>query len=347
MTSIETSQLGPPFAVSAPERQERTWRSVRWTLLALAVAAYFTWFRANGLIVDRLWILTAVIVVVAIAHVGRPPQQWLRLGGDLLLFGALWLVYEESRAIADGFGAPLQVESVRDIDRLLLFGNDASVWLQEQFYSPDVVHWYDGVASIIYATHYPLPAAIVVFLWVRNRPQWVRFMRRMATVLFIGVASFVLLPTAPPWMAGGGDETIRLDALAPVARPVRRFWEHLGLDGLGTAWDTGREWLNEVAAMPSLHAAFSLLVVAFFLPLVRRTWMRVGLLSFPVAMGLSIVYLGEHYVIDVLAGWATVGVAFAIWNRLERRGAAASVDDDSDDAADDGIEPGILVEATS
>lgn len=322
MTTLSTPAR-PYIATSEPADQYRAWRTTRWVLLAVVVVSYLMWFRVNGLIVDRLWVLVAVGVVLAIAHVGRPREHWVRLLRDLFLFAAMWLAYEESRAIADGLGAPLQVESVRDLDRLLFFGHDASLWLQEQFYSADVVHWYDGLAALLYATHYPLPAAIVVYLWLRNRPQWVRFMRRMATVLFIGCLGFVLLPTAPPWMAAGGDETIRLDALAPLARPIGRFWQHIGLDVLTDAWDSGREWLNEVAAMPSLHCAFSLLVVVFFLPQVRRWWLRAALLSFPVGMALSAVYLGEHYVVDVLAGWATVGVAFAIWNRIERRSSAS------------------------
>ncbi len=328
MTSTVDSPLRPLATVSAglPTRVD-PWRPVRWALLAIVVVASVTWLRHNGVLVDRLWILAVVALLLAVASVGRPWRHWVRLGCDLTLYAAIWLAYEESRAIADGLGSPLQVESVRNIDRLLFFGNDPSVWLQEHFYSPDTVQWFDVVASILYATHYPVPAAIVIALWIRNRKQWVRFMRRLATVLFIGCVGFVVLPTAPPWMAAGGDPTIRLDALPPLERPVGRFWQHIGLDVLTDAWDTGRNWLNNVAAMPSLHAAFSLLVVVFFLPWVRQRALRIVLLAFPVGVAVSVVYLAEHYVTDVLAGWATVGVAFIVWNRLERRAARVVPDD--------------------
>ena len=328
MTSTVDSRLRPLATVSAglPSRVD-PWRPVRWGLLVIVVVAAVTWFRPNGVLVDRSWILAVVTLVLAIFSVGRGWRHWVRLGRDLALYAAIWLAYEESRAIADGLGSPLQVESVRNIDRLFFFGNDASVWLQERFYSPDSVQWFDVVASILYATHYPLPAAIAIGLWIRNRQQWVRFMRRLATVLFIGCVGFVLLPTAPPWMAAGGDPTMRLNALPPLERPVGRFWQHIGLDVLTDAWDTGRDWLNNVAAMPSLHAAFSLLVVAFFLPWVRQRSLRVVLLAFPVGMAVSVMYLAEHYLIDVLAGWATVGVAFLVWNRLERRAERAILDE--------------------
>lgn len=43
------------------------------------------------------------------------------------------------------------------------------------------------------------------------------------------------------------------------------------------------------------------------------------MLAHPVAMGLALVYLAEHWVIDLIAGWACVGASFAIWGMIERR----------------------------
>eukprot|EP01041_Mallomonas_annulata_P025980 gene25980-47157_t len=144
-------------------------------------------------------------------------------------------------------------------------------------------------------------------------------MRRFATVLAIACVSFVLLPTAPPWMAAGGSETIVLDALPPLERPAGRGWDALHLDSFVHAWETGRDWANPVAAMPSLHAAFSLMGVAFWLPRIRRRWVRAAMLVYPLVMGVALVYLAEHWVVDVLAGWAVVGMSFALWAVIERR----------------------------
>jgi membrane-associated phospholipid phosphatase len=53
---------------------------------------------------------------------------------------------------------------------------------------------------------------------------------------------------------------------------------------------------------------------------VRAWWWRAVLLAFPLAMGVALVYLGEHYVVDVLAGWVLVGLSFVLWGWIERRG---------------------------
>lgn len=295
------------------------WRVVRGGLVVGAAVAYLYWVHRWGLIIDRISVLLAVAAVLVLAHVGRPWYRWRLLAGDLTLYVLMWLAYEETRGAADRIGWQLQVESVRNLDRVLFLGADPTVWLQRRFYDADVVRWWDVVASIVYFTHFVVPVVVIVGLWVGNRRQWVRFVRRFASVLLVACTMFIVVPTAPPWMASGGDRTIRLDALPRLARPAGRGWQHVGLAGFVHAWETGRDWVNRVAAMPSLHAAFALLIVVFFFPWIRRWPLRALVLLYPLTMGVALVYLAEHYVVDVLAGWALVGLSFALWDRIERR----------------------------
>jgi membrane-associated phospholipid phosphatase len=306
---------------------ETRWRAVRVAMLVAYTGVYVYWFRRNGVIVDRISVTLSVVVFLVVANLGQPWRRWRQLALDLVLYSAMWLVYDETRGAADRLGSPLQVESVIWIDRVMFLGADPTVWLQRTFYEADAVRWYDVVASTLYYSHFVVPVAVIVVLWVQDRTNWVRFMQRFATVLGVACVSFVLLPTAPPWMAAGGSRTYRLDALDELARPTGRGWSHLGFDAFVHAWDTGRDWANPVAAMPSLHAAFSLFVVVFFFPRIPSTWWRVALLAYPVLMGISLVYLAEHYVIDVVAGWALVGATFWAWNRLDRRRRSRSTTD--------------------
>jgi membrane-associated phospholipid phosphatase len=87
--------------------------------------------------------------------------------------------------------------------------------------------------------------------------------------------------------------------------------------------------VNDVAAIPSLHAAYTLLVVLFFWSMVKW-WGRLLLLLYPLAMGFTLVYTGEHYVFDVVLGWVYAVVIYAAVmlyerSRAESRAAAAPV----------------------
>ncbi|MFK8023179.1 MAG: phosphatase PAP2 family protein [Ilumatobacter sp.] len=317
-----------------------SWAYIRQSLLVAYVIGYVSWFFLYGIIIDRISVLLSFALFLAVASVGRPPHEWVRTGRDLLVFIAMWIAYDESRGIADSLGMPIQVESVRDIDRFLFFGNDGVVWLQERFLAPlGTVRWYDVVGSCIYYSHFIVPPITFAVLWLVNRHEWVRYMRRFATVMFIACAMFIALPTAPPWMAANGSARTGIEggALPELRRPTGNGWRTIGLEGFVEAWDVGRDWANEVAAMPSLHSAYALFVVAFFWPKISRRWVRICLSAYPVTMAVTLMYFGEHYFVDALAGWAIVGLSFFVWNRIERRLGERDGSDaaDADDAASD------------
>ena len=315
-----------------------SWVTIRRILIGTYAVGYVAWFAINGIIIDRISVLWSFAIFLGVASVGKPWREWRRTAIDLGLFVGMWLAYDESRGIADGLGMPIQVESVRNIDRFLMLGRDGPVVLQDWFLAPaGTVRWYDVIGSCVYYSHFIVPPLVLGILWWRNRDEWIRYMRRFATVIFIACTMFVLLPTAPPWMAAGGSNKpeFQYDALPPLRRPTGNGWRHLGLDSFVEAWDTGRDWANEVAAMPSLHSAYALFVVVFFWPKIRPTWLRLVLLAYPLIMAVALMYFAEHYLVDALAGWAAVGVAFLVWNRIEARWTTAEVAPDGTDQAAD------------
>jgi hypothetical protein len=327
-------------ALGAPRRWS-TWTRVRVGLMVLYVVGYVWWFLNEGVIIDRISVLLSIAVFLVIASVGRPPREWLRMAGDLSLIVAMWIAYDESRGIADRLGFPIQVESVRNLDRWLFLGTDPVVWLQDTFLrEPGNVRWYDVAASMLYYSHFIVPPVTIAVLWFVSRHQWVRYMRRLATLMFVSCAMFVVLPTAPPWMAAGGKNNVglELDALPPLRRPTGNGWRSIGLDGFVRAWDHGRDWANQVAAMPSLHAAYALFVVVFFFPWIRDRRIRAALLLYPALMAVALAYFAEHYFVDAFAGWAIVGGSFAVWYRIESRlDARRSTPGDPDDEVTDDL----------
>jgi membrane-associated phospholipid phosphatase len=84
-----------------------------------------------------------------------------------------------------------------------------------------------------------------------------------------------------------------------------------------------QQFVNRVAAVPSLHAATILLITLFFWPLTKR-W-RWLLASYPIAMGVALVYLGEHYAFDVLLGWLYAVFVYVVGSRVLDRWALRRV----------------------
>lgn len=290
---------------------------VRIALMIVYGLSYVWWARNRGLVTDRISVAAALGLFLLCANLGRPWRRWAQLMFDALLYCLMWFGYDMTRGVADGLGMPLQVEAMRNIDRVLFLGTDPTVWLQQRLYQRGHVHWYDQVLSMTYYTHFWLPIVVLAVLWATRRYQWKRFMKRFATLLGVACTMFVLLPTAPPWMVASTEYPYRL--IPPLARHTGEGLKSLGFYGFYHDWNNALDWANGVAAMPSLHAGFALFVPAFFLPMVKPWWGKALLMLFPLTMLTALVYFAEHWVIDGLVGWSLVGFSFWLWNRIERR----------------------------
>lgn len=291
--------------------------SIRRALIAVYGLVFFWSAKQFGLPVDRIAVVLWLLGALVCGNFGKPMREQRAMVRDWAILVALLFAYEYSRGIADQLGTRVHMTAIRDIDRFLFFGNDPNVWVQNHFNISRKVSWYELPLAVVYMTHFVFPVAIAVVLWLCNRRQWDRYMRRFALLLGAGVATYILFPVAPPWMAA------RDGYIGDIARITARGWRSMGLSTVSKVFDRGKEITNPVAALPSLHAAFSLLVVVFFFKWMSTPW-RIISLILPVSMAFALVYFGEHYVTDILAGWLYVGAASYVATRYEHKKLVAS-----------------------
>ena len=281
---------------------------------AFAVGVYLIGVPTSDPLLPFFWLWTATIAWRS----ELPWRRHLAFLRDWLPVVLLLLVYNLSRGYADNFGPPHAVELIEADEAMfgwLTGGQVPTVWLQQHLYDKGVVHWWEIIVSLVYFSHFVAALAAAVVLWLRSRAQWARFMRRWFVLSLAGLITYFAYPAAPPWWAALPEHGSLIE---PVDRISTNGWDALGLHSAGNTLNALQvEAGNPVAAMPSLHTAFALFVVAFFLPVVRRRWWPV-LLAYPLAMTFTLVYSGEHYVIDVLVGWAYVGVTFLVAGLAER-----------------------------
>jgi len=110
-----------------------------------------------------------------------------------------------------------------------------------------------------------------------------------------------LAPTVPPWLAAGRGE------LAGGYRVMNFVTGDLDVSAYRELYAT-LAGPNPVASVPSIHMALTFLVLLSVRDLTPRwTWPLVG---YNLAMGLSLVYLAEHYVFDLLVGMVMATVAY-------------------------------------
>lgn len=206
-------------------------------------------------------------------------------------------------------GAALHVLGPARADAAV-FGTLPGAWLQARLVD-GTTHWYDAVAALVYVTHFVSIPILTAVAWFRLRHRFGEWLVAVLTFSLGGIAGYVAYPAVPPWLAAEDG------AIDGVRRVSDLGWDHLGLGAVGRLVELGQGSSNPVAAMPSLHAGAALLVALFLWPSVGAL-ARGVLLTYAFAMALTLVYTGEHYVVDVVAGWG-VAVVAALLARVRRR----------------------------
>jgi membrane-associated phospholipid phosphatase len=282
----------------------------------LSAAAYFAVLAvivvADGVPTGRLNLMVIIVTGLAITSLGYGWRQLLRVVLDWLPFTLVLMVYDLSRGLATTVNMPLHEKDIATAENWLFGGHIPTVWMQDHFYTPAAVHWYDAAATLVYTTHFLATPILAAVLWLRNRAVWLSYITRVILLAFTGLVTYVLFPEAPPWLAA------RDGLIDPVARLSARGWIWLHAGNVHRVLDSAqRDGSNPVAAMPSLHVAFATLVALCIAGRIAGRW-RYLLALYPIAMGIVLVYTGEHYVLDLVAGVGYALVVNAVVSRWER-----------------------------
>jgi membrane-associated phospholipid phosphatase len=310
VTTLETPPANTP-AITPDQRKRRIVGMVVWAA-AFAVFVWLVGVPTSDPLTAFGWLWLATIA-------WRNYRPWrehllfLRDWGPMVVF---LVVYNVSRGSADKLFDPHVTPLIRADEVMFGWFTDGlvpTVWLQQHLYDPLHVPWWEVVTTVVYISHFLTVPTVAVVLWLRSRQLSYRFIRRWITLSFAGLITYFLYPAAPPWWASKYGYLPE-----EVARFSSRGLDVIGLHGAGNTLNALQvEQSNPVAAMPSLHTAYAMMAVAFFLPMVRRRWWPL-LLAYPLAMTFTLVYTGEHYVIDVLVGWLYVALTFLVVGLAER-----------------------------
>lgn len=203
-----------------------------------------------------------------------------------------------------------------EIDRALTLGHGLpTVWLQQHLYRGHTGPL-EAIAVIAYADHFLVPFVLVSALIITRKSQATQLLVfALMTASILGDLVFVLAPTAPPWLAEQHGYITGVHHILKQSLASLHMSTLAAVEGNASKYDV-------TAAMPSLHTAFAVLALL----VARRARMSrfsIGALGLNlVAVVFSIVYTGEHYVSDVLAGGLLAIVSWRIVLALAARRAA-------------------------
>jgi membrane-associated phospholipid phosphatase len=273
-------------------------RRLLWLGIALYLGLIFGVMLWRGISIEPQWVVLALLLVAVALGRGRAFLT------DWLPFLVLFFGYEIMRGFASKTGfAP---HDVSGLERLLFAGSLPTVTLQHWFYDPARIAIWDWAGMVLYFLHFPLPIVVGFVFWLNDRSHYWRFVSALLLMSFVAFVTYLFFPTAPPWIENRPEvHKVINDTVAKwgVAYFVSPFYSNLNP--------------NQYAAFPSLHAAFPALAAIYAWS--RYRLLAIGLIVYTACVWLAVVYLGEHYFVDALAGLVYAVAATLVVNFVAAR----------------------------
>jgi membrane-associated phospholipid phosphatase len=184
-------------------------------------------------------------------------------------------------------------------DRVLGLGVPPTLRLQRAVSRPGTVNRFERVLVWCHWMWFFVPHTTLAYVLLRDPKRFPAAAARMYAVFDFGAVFYWAVPTAPPWYAAAQGH-LRDRQTAGVRRVMLEYGEQFWGDNWASLYDVLGG--NPLAAMPSLHFATSLMS-AHLLSELGPVSGALGW-AYAATLGLALVYLGEHYAVDLLGGAA-------------------------------------------
>lgn len=242
----------------------------------------------------------AIIATGLVAASAGSKGVWARVVIDWFPLFVVLYIYDRLRGVADTWLSPHLYPQL-DFDRFL-FGGIPTVQLQHALYTPGTAHVWDYLVFLTYMSHFIVPIGVAAVLWKVAHEKFRRYVFLFVTLTLAAFLTYLLYPAVPPWMAS------RDGYIPPTSKIIDDMWVHVGLKSGVEVFSATSHLANPVAAVPSLHTAYPVLIMLFFWGAAgRRRWL---LPLYPLAMSFTLIYTAEHFFFDIVLGWL---YAFALY----------------------------------
>lgn len=279
-------------------------------LYIVALTGLMVWL-GIGITPDR-YVLVLLLISLFLKRTRKFVMDWLP-------FLFILITYDFLRSFANVLNPRVHFLEPAMADKFL-FGQLPTITLQNLLYTPGFLHWYDYLSGIIYFLHFALPLGFAFILWLKNNSYFKQFVIAILFLSYAGWITYLAYPAAPPWLASNQGYISGVTKILDVV--LKTFPERLNLPTIYYSFDP-----NLVAAVPSLHAAYAMLVFLFALKFFKRKALFFAL--YVLGVWFSIIYLGEHYFIDVVLGVIYAVVFFYVTQflyKIYQRRLAKSLD---------------------
>ena len=307
------SDANQPLSGSGVDRREnptftRFTRKNLWVNLAL-VLAYLSWAMVMGPIRDDQFFLTGFYLLL---FYGNEKTRKFIIGFSIFI--VYWIIYDSMRILPNYEVSPVRIQEPYLLDKNL-FGisiNDL-VYTPNEYFDLIQTRFLDIVSGLFYLNWVPVPLAFGVYLYYKNKQLFTQYSLVFLFTNLLGFVIYYIYPAAPPWYIDLYGFDLHLGVQGDSAA-LARFDELTGMPVFASLYNKNA---NVLAAIPSLHAAYPVIVIYYGIRN-KLGWVNALFVLFMLGIWFSAVYSGHHYIIDVLLGAIVAVITIGLFNLLMR-----------------------------
>ena len=231
------------------------------------------------------------------------------------IFIVYWILFDYMKAFPNYLYNRVHIEDLYDAEKKVFGINfHGLVITPNEFWGANHNSFLDVLTGFFYLMWVPVPLVFAVYLFFKNKHQFLLFSLVFVWVNLIGFVLYYLYPAAPPWYVQ--EHGFKFIAQTPGnTAGLVRFDTYFNISLFKQIYSKGS---NVFAAMPSLHSAYPVIVLYFGL---KNKLGLINVFFFTVMLGIwfSAIYSSHHYALDVLAGIGCAGLGIFTFNIVFRK----------------------------
>ncbi len=240
-------------------------------------------------VVPSIELLASVCIAI---FIWRSQDRKLLL--SLLPLFIMLLIYQSLRSFADDLSpSRVHIADLIVIEKALFAGHIPAHVVQSWVHTLPINGVIEFICNVAYMSHFVTPLIVALWFWFKKPKGYWFFVGGLLIVTYLGFIIYYLYPAAPPWLA------TRKGFLDDQPVILSRSYIYTAFMDMGP---------NQVAAMPSLHAAYPTFI--FFTLFYFQKWKALPFILLPLTVGFATLYLGHHYIIDLVAGAGLSSLVF-------------------------------------
>ena len=260
----------------------------------LIISLYLLWMSIVGSIKQDHLILTTIWLILF--YTFEKSRKFI-LGFSIFII--FWIIYDSMRIIPNYELSTVHIKEPYELEKLLFGINILGDTLTpNEFFNICNNKFLDLLSGLFYINWMPVPIGFGVYLYYSNKELFLKYSLAFLFVNLVGFTIYYIYPAAPPWYVQNYGFDLHIGVQGNRGG-LERFDNLIGIPIFEGIYNKNA---NVLAAMPSLHSAYPVVVLFYAFKKKIKLLTKVFFIIFLFGIWFSAVYSSHHYIIDVIAG---------------------------------------------